>query len=137
MPRRIQSVMYQATGGTASLDGYFDRIIKYIPSDLMGAWVAITGILKSFQKIDPNFMIIQWIVFSLGVIFTTLWTWRQTTEPGKPLAVLQILMSTLAFIVWVIALGGPFATVPGYQEYYGSILLIFFTLAAGLLIPRN
>jgi hypothetical protein len=119
------------------LDGYFDRIIKYIPSDLVGAWVAITGILKSFQKIDPNFMIIQWIVFSLGVIFTTLWTWRQTTEPGKPLAVLQILMSTLAFIVWVIALGGPFATVPGYQEYYGSILLISFTLAAGLLIPRN
>lgn len=32
-------------------------------------------------------------------------TWRQATEPGKPVAVSQIAIATIAFVVWVFALG--------------------------------
>lgn len=137
MSRRIRSVAYQAAGGVAPLDGYFDRVIKYIPSDVVGAWIAVTGIIKSLKTGDPNFVTIQWIAFGVGVILTAAWTWRQTSEAGKTTAISQISMSTLAFVVWVVALGGPFAMLPGYQDYYGSLLLIGFTAAAGLVIPKD
>ena len=137
MSRRIQTVAFQTSRETASLDGYFDRIIKYIPSDIVGAWLAVTGIIKSLNGNDPNAGSVQWITFAIGVLLTAAWTARQTNESGKPIAVLQIAMSTAAFVVWVVALGGPFATLPGYKDYYGSLLLIGFTLAAGLAVPKS
>ena len=136
MSRRIQSVAYHAAGGGSNVDGYFDRVIKYIPSDVVGAWLAVTGIIKSLEPGASN-PPVQWIAFIVGVILTAGWTWRQTTEPMQPTATVQILMSTIAFVVWVIALGGPFATLPGYKDYYGSLLLIGFTVAAGLVAPKS
>ncbi len=137
MSRRIRSVAYHAAGGGSPVDGYFDRVIKFIPSDVVGAWLAVTGIIKSLDPSASGSSVVQWIAFAVGVVLTAGWTWRQTTEPGTSTATLQILMSTIAFVVWVIALGGPFAMLPGYKEYYGSLLLIGFTAAAGLVTPKN
>ena len=139
MPRRIRTSALQAMGGSAppQLDGYFDRIVKYIPSDVVGAWVAVRGVINSSMGTDPNAWIVHWIAFAVGVLLTAGWTWRQTNEPGKRPATVQIALSTVAFIVWVAALGGPFLTVPGYRESYGSLLLIGFTLVVGLVAPRQ
>src|SRR3954470_23149525 len=108
MSRRIQTTALQATGGNVALDGYFDRVIKYVPSDIVGAWIAVTGIINSLDRTDPNKEVVHWTVFIVGVLLAVAWTWRQTTEPGKPTATLQITMSAIAFVVWVAALGGPF-----------------------------
>jgi hypothetical protein len=136
MARRIRTTAFQAQAG-GKVDEYFDRVIKYIPSDVVGAWLAVTGFIPQANTADPNSETVLWLAFVVGAVLTAVWTAIQTREEGKPPAVLQIAVSTAAFVIWVIALGRPFNTIPGYQPYYGSLLLIAFTLISGRLVPKD
>jgi hypothetical protein len=69
--------------------------------------------------------------------FTAIWTWKQTTVPGKPVAKTQIILSIGAFIVLVFALGEPFAGLSWYDPGYGSLSLIFYALLVGMITPRE
>jgi magnesium-transporting ATPase (P-type) len=80
---------------------------------------------------------ILWIAFVIGIIFTVIWTWKQTTEPGKPVAKTQIMISVGAFIVLVFALGEPFAGLSWYDPGYGSLSLIFYALLVGIIRPTE
>jgi hypothetical protein len=133
MPRRIITTQYQSTAGTAP-DTYFDKIIKYIPTDIVAAWVAATGLVATAGNAVPTTTLL-WICFMVGIIITPLWILRQSRMPGLPPAYKQSLISTAAFVVWVFALGGPFATLAFYHPLYGSLLLIVFTLVVGLIEP--
>ena len=51
--RRIVTQQEQALGGGAGegIDGFFDRILKYIPADVVGAWIAVTGLIAGEQGV--------------------------------------------------------------------------------------
>ena len=137
MGRRIVTSQSQSLGIAAApaVDTYFDKLIKYIPADLIAAWTAVTGLIAGATKEPKNTLL--WITFGVGVILTAAWTWRQTTQPQKTAAYTQIVISTAAFAVWVFALGGPFATMEWYSPIYGSLLLIAFTLLVALIDPKE
>ena len=123
MTLRIRSTQYQAAGGTGSdVDTYSDRIVKYIPADVVSAWVAIKA-----------------LVAAAAVVVAAVATLKRTSAPGKPAAITQTAIATGAFIVWVIALGEPFASLLGapQQSLYGGLLLIFYTIIAGLITPKE
>jgi len=67
------------------------------------------------------------------VIFTILWTYKLTSKEGHKPAWLQIIIATVAFFVWVVVTGEPFDLEP----YIGSSILVGYTLAAGLIIPKD
>jgi hypothetical protein len=134
MSRRIITTRWESVDGTSnSVDTYFDKVIKYIPSDIVGGWVAVTGLISGASNVPTNLLL--WIGFGVGVVLTALWTHKQTSSPNKKIARTQILISIGSFIVWVFALGGPFATLEFYRPLYGSLLLIFYTLSIGLVTP--
>jgi len=137
MSRRIITTQYQSTNNEVKIDNYFDRILKYILSDVIGAWLATVGIVGSFTAYDTPKIIVLWFAFVIGIIFTAIWTWKQTTVPGKPAAKTQIIISIGAFIVWVFALGGPFAKLSWYNPGYGSLLLCFYALFVGMITPAE
>jgi len=116
-------------GGAAATppDTYFDKIVKYIPSDIVGAWVAAAGAIKGAAGIPQGRIL--WIAFIVGVVMTAVWKLKQTTLP------LQAAISTGAFVVWVFALGGPFEQFSWYQPVYGTLLLIAYTLIAATVNP--
>jgi len=99
----------------------------------VGAWIAVTGLIAGATEVPPAAL--YWVVFAAATVLTPIWTWRQTQEGGKPLAWTQIGIATGAFVVWVFALGGPFASLDFYSPLYGSLLLIFYTLVVGLVNP--
>ena len=134
MSRRVSTKSYEAAGGPAA-DTYFDKVVKYIPADIVGAWTAVTGLITGATKVSSTTVL--WIVFVVGVVLTAAWTWKQTTEPKRKTAVTQIVISTIAFVVWVFALGGPFATWGFYNPVYGSLLLIGYTLVVGVINPTE
>jgi hypothetical protein len=113
------------------VDTYFDKVVKYIPADIVAAWVAVTGIVKGAGA-GVNPVTTLWIAFAAGVIITFAWTWRQTNKDHLPPVWKQIVISTIAFVVWVIALGGPPFEA---NTSIGAILLIGFTLVAALFDP--
>jgi len=142
MSRRIRVVWPRARAATGAgaplsppeIDTYFDKVVKYVPADIVGAWVAVTGLVSSARDVPRQ--TILWVAFGIGLILTAGWTLKQAALPGRPAPVTQAIISTGAFAVWVFALGGPFQHVPG-QQVYGSLLLILYTLVAALINPAE
>lgn len=135
MGRRIVTKQLQSGTSKEAVDGYQDRLVKYIPADINAAWLALTGIVKSATTIPQS--TVMWILFGILLVLTPIWTWKQTYEPKKPLARTQIIISTGAFFVWVFALGAPFTSLSFYQPVYGSILLILYTLIVANILPQE
>jgi hypothetical protein len=46
MSRRIVWSDYESSESAGKKDSYFDRILKYIPSDVVGLWVAGSGLIQ-------------------------------------------------------------------------------------------
>ncbi len=138
MSRRVRALPPGAPAAAGAqpveIDTYFDKVLKYIPADIVGAWVAVTGLISSARDIPRQ--PILWVAFGIGLILTAWWTWKQAAVPGRRAPVTQAVISTGAFAVWVFALGGPFQQVPG-REVYGSLLLILYTLVAALINPKE
>jgi hypothetical protein len=134
MGRRIIWSEYESTDSETKIDSYFDRLLKYIPSDVVGVWLAGSGLIRG-QAEDGSRAGLLWLMFVVGVVFSFLWTRQQTRVEGKPPAWRQIILSCLAFVVWVFAIGGPFAELSFYKPLYGSLLLLMFTSALPLLPP--
>jgi len=133
--RRVIGFQRQATAGAAPVDTFFDRVIKYIPSDVVGAWIALTGLVAGAAGIPRGRVL--WVLFGVMTAITFAWTLKQTSLAGAPPARTQAAVSTGSFIVWVFALGGPFATLSWYVPVYGSIVLIVYTLFIGLVVPKE
>jgi hypothetical protein len=115
-------------------DDYPDRLRKYIPTEAVGFWLAVSGMIQSAGDDVPKAGLL-WLFFVVGLVFTFGWTRRRTQEPGKPTAWTQIAISCGAFLVWVFATGGPFANWEFYKPLYGSLLLITYTTAVAFVIP--
>jgi len=89
--RRIVSVERQAVGGGVSIDSYFDRIIKYIPADVVCAWVAVTGLIAGSNEVPKTTLL--WVMFVVLAVITMAWTLKQTAAPGRPPAVTQVALA--------------------------------------------
>jgi hypothetical protein len=111
--------------------------VKYIPADVVSAWVAGKALIEGAAVASKNSVF--WVCFVVAAILTAIWTLKRTAQPGKPPAVTQMLVATGAFIVWGIALGEPFTSLLGApkQALYGGLLLIFYTLIAALIVPKE
>lgn len=133
MGRRIITSQLEAKGQEVKIDGYFDKLLKYIPTEIVGGWIAITGVIKSASNIPNN--TILWILLVIFTGLTAVYILKQTFAPKKPLAIKQTSISTIAFIVWVFALGEPFESLSFYNPVYGSVLLILFNLTIPLVNP--
>jgi hypothetical protein len=133
MNRRIVTRKLLAEGETLTIDSYYDKLLKYIPADVVAAWIVVNALITGASGIATATFL--WVAFGIGVILTAVWTWKLTSLPGKTTAWTQILISTGAFIVWVFALGGPFVTLSFYKPIYGALLMILYTLVVPLINP--
>lgn len=119
-----------AEPGAPDTSSYFEKLLLLIPSDMVAGYLALDGILK--QSMPDITLWIYWAVFGSMLFLTPLYIWFKPTETTvlKCSARFRIVTGTLAFAVWVFALGGPFsATFNWYRPVFGSLLLVITTLA--------
>jgi hypothetical protein len=115
-----------ATVPTGS-DKYIDRLFKYIPAEIVAGYIFVLGIMTRFT--DPvKIRTLHWILFLVFCLITPLYL-RRIQKVRK---LQQHIISLASFIVWVFALGGPFAQYNWYDPLYGEILLPVFTLIAAI-----
>ena len=133
MPRRIRDFALQSTQGGGQTDGYFDRVVKTVPADVIAAWTAAIAIINGAVGIPTVPVILACFVVGLGITFW--WMLRQTKEANQPPAHKQAAIATVAFAVWVLALGDLDAPLKAvfarWNEAYAKLLLIVFTLVSG------
>jgi len=103
-----------------SADSYADRLLKYIPSEVIAVYLTVDAILKSATDMRIP---VLWVVFLVLLVATPFYLWRVANIVKKD----QIAISTLAFIVWVFAMGGPFISLSFYHPVYGAVALPLFT----------
>lgn len=120
-------------------DGYWDKVIKNVPADVVAGWTAILGLFKvqpgSLPDIETT--TILWILSGVFLVATFFWTYRQTSVPGQKPAWVQILVSTVAFAVWAFALGTPFDSLPFYDPRVAAAILIVWTIIVGAINPNQ
>lgn len=108
-------------------DDYQSRLLKYIPAEVVAVYLTLEGIVKSAA--DQQIWLL-WVIFGLLLIGTPLYLWRVAKVPRK----VQLSISTIAFAVWIFALGGPFASQTWYEPVYGAILLPIYTFFVPIII---
>ena len=111
-------------------DNYIEQVLKYIPSEIVAAYLFLDGILRSSEKVTEMFF---WVVFLFLLLVTPFYIWSVTSEKAEDTGAVkkpawdQIIVSFCSFAVWVFAIGGPFTYMSWYDPVYGSTLLVLFT----------
>ncbi len=108
-------------------DGYNDRVLKYIPAEVVTLYLSVDGLVRAKQ----NSPVLSWGLFAFGLLATILYL-KFSAGVTKPL---QLVVSAVAFCVWAISIGSPSTYIPGYDAVYGAIALPIFTFLAGLIKP--
>ena len=110
-------------------DNYMSRVLKHIPSEIVMAYIAIDGVLRT--SYSPNvwaerqtLRTLLWITLATLTVLTPLWLWRVMGVRRAS----QLFISTVSVPVWLFALGGPFALLDWYEPAFGAIVLPLYTL---------
>jgi hypothetical protein len=127
--RNVNVVQAKSPGATIKPDDYLTKLVKYIPSEVVVLYVTLYGI-ASAAKEEISFAFISWLIFVVGIFGTVLYLWRVAKVSDS----LQLIISTIAFVVWVFALGGPFASLSWYHPIYGALLLPVYTFFIPVII---
>jgi hypothetical protein len=124
MAREIKSATDIQEAPLSGVNDYQDRLVKLIPSEIITAYVTIKGLI-SVAGVTGNKQLLLWIVFGILVILNPLYLFYVTGVKKAG----QIAFSSIAFILWVMVIGGTFTSIIGFPaEFLGSILLVIYTL---------
>jgi hypothetical protein len=103
------------------------RLLKNIPSEIVGTYIAINGILTGNPE-NPTPAWISWVIFGVLLGLCPLWL-RYGQDVRK---VWQLVVSTIAFVVWAMTLPGAFTSIPHASMLGGVLVLIFSGIVAPL-----
>lgn len=117
-------------------EDYLGRLAKYIPAEIVALYLATSGMVPPRPDHKPRYLAL-WIIFGLSWIFAPLYFIFATTESRKGPLWPQVLLASLAFPVWVFAIGGPFQYLSWYEGWIASVTLAFVTVAFGLYQPQR
>jgi len=129
--------MASARGSTPAKE-YWERVAKYIPSEIIAAFIAINC---SLANSEPNLK--YWLSLAnliMCAIFTPIYLGlaANKNEPKKT----QQIVSFFAFIIWSYAIsgeGGIYGN-SGWHIFHSEIasfLIIAFSLFSGWIIPKQ
>ena len=126
--------------GTVPGDNYLERMVKYIPGEVIGFSMLINAILDQAQKAGgPSAAmagvpigVIATIALLIGIILTPLFCWY-VREDGDAW-VINAAVSAVAFPFWAYLMGAvAFANI--HDGNLAVILVLTFTIVSGLISP--
>ena len=125
-------------------DGYFKKVVKYIPAEIIAAYTFAMGLITAKTCVDENVSLFPWIFFIL-LIFTPIYMYISVIDnpaiidpiKKKKQAIFHAVIALIAFALWAYALGDlPMICYIGesaYKAVVGSLLLAAFSLIVPLL----
>ena len=147
--RRIIRKSDLADSGFKSLDGknlrgnpdnHLDKVAKLVPAEIVAAFLAADNLILSQMdegaRPSNKLEIIYWVVFCVLLAVTPFYVKRAISSEFKLLKS-QIFVSTLAFVFWVYAIGGPFKLAGIHDYLFAGLGLILFSVISPMLIPKK
>lgn len=120
-----------APGGVAvpTEDDYITKLLKYIPIEILGAYLFMQTVVNS--NVTTSHAHAVWLLCLL--IGAGILTFAYDRWVLSIVRLTQLLMSVLAFAVYVFAMGGWFATTGWYHQWYASIAVPTFVVLVGII----
>jgi hypothetical protein len=115
---------------------YLERVAKYVPAEIIAAYLTLLPIVAGTTDEDTTMRTRLYFIILVGSVVLTPLYFRFMANATQPKR-LQMLVSTIAFVIWAYSLGGWFADQDIYHEGVAAILLVFFTLISGLVAPKS
>jgi hypothetical protein len=115
-------------------EGYLGRLAKYIPAEIIGLYLTTSGVIPNRADGTTRWLPI-WIVFVLNALLVPVFFYFATSSDKKTPLWPQIILASIAFPVWVFAIGGPFRYFDWYQSWIAALLLSFVTVVFGFYKP--
>ena len=122
-------------GAIEGRDDFLGRVVKYIPAEIIGLYLSARGFAS--QDSSDSVRVVA-VIAILAWILVPVYFWVATTRNQQKPLLIQILLATIAFPVWVFAIGGPPVSAIGWYQHHqsiSSIVLIFVTFVFGLISP--
>ncbi len=126
-PRPAGPTTAQSGGG----DDYLSRVAKYVPSEIVVAYLTAQGLIVASAPADPR---PYYAAVALVLLVVTPLYLRRLAQPGQPV-VRQMVISTLALPFWAYALAELPEAFGVYNALAASLALIAFSLVVGLVQP--
>jgi hypothetical protein len=110
-------------------DDYITKLLKYIPIEILGAYLFMQTVVNS--NVTTSHALAIWLLCLL--IGAGILTFAYDRWVLSIVRLTQLLMSVLAFAVYVFAMGGWFATTGWYHQWYASIAVPTFVVLVGII----
>jgi len=120
---------------------YSDKLVKLIPSEIIGAYMVLSNILgytagmqasvtpSDVTESDMKPVLLQ-IVFFVLLILTPVYLKKISRVNNLT----QLIVTTVSFVIWVYTLGGPFIVWGIYYSIIGSVVLVLWSVIIPLFV---
>ena len=137
MSRRIETgSKVKKLGVNEEPADYLGRLIGYIPAEIVGVYLTAAGLAEALGNDRQKWL---WVIFGVTFILTPIYLLFATRDKKKNKGPLypQVILATLAFPLWVFAIGGPFRALTWYKAPVASILLVLGTAIISIKKPEK
>ena len=107
-------------------DPWATKVLKLIPADIIAVYLCVYNLIKAQMPGDQNTSA-QWVVFILIALIMPFYL----RKVAKITSWKQILLTGIAFLIWVLSIGGPFESYKWDNlsaQFIGALLLPIYTL---------
>jgi hypothetical protein len=139
---RLVSAKAVTSNAGQPLEDYLERVAKYVPVEIIAAYLAIRGFLPEHGTDGAVPAWVEIAIYASLIVLTPLYLLRVARDvPDKRR---QIAIAMVSFAVWSYAIGGPFfwaavSSLASERFVYPGLagaLVVIWSLAAGLARPR-
>lgn len=103
------------------------QIGKSIPAEVLSFYMFGIGAISLASSTSP-IETASWAIFIIGLIFTVAYSIYQFKKEGALGIALKTAVTTVAFVVWSLNMGGYTKYIPGFDQLTATIVLGAYTL---------
>jgi hypothetical protein len=116
---QVNGVGAIAAGG----DSYLSRLMKMIPGEALGLYLVGSSVIPRDQVVA----LFVWFLLCLVSVVAVRVFGTRDSRNNLPPDWIHVLISTVAFVIWVYTIGGPFAAFHLEVPYIGSLAALGWT----------
>ena len=102
---------------------YLDRLMKMIPGEVIGLYLIGSGFIPEDQHVG---LLIWSIICLIGVVAVRAYG-TTDSEKNLPPQWSVVIISSVAFVIWIYLLGGAFKLYGLHVPFIGSLLVLAWT----------
>jgi hypothetical protein len=99
---------------------YLDRLLKMVPGEVIGLYLVGSGLIPKEQTAA---LVVWSILCAAGVVVVRAFGTANPSQKQGPVWI-QVVISTIAFVIWLYSMGGPFVTFGIHVPFIGSLLVL-------------